>query len=135
MLPICIKTINYLLTMLGTLQDVLIKAENENERTTEIEINQLHLVSYALDMTLRTYRILVPRDKKSQCAIPYIGNRWKMRYRIENKKLEDASFDLDVDATEKKWIDVLQKFTVASVKHLIQFSDISFSLYHILISA
>ncbi|KAL6447425.1 hypothetical protein ACFW04_001554 [Cataglyphis niger] len=135
LLPICIKTINYLLTMLGTLQDVLIKAENENERTTEIEINQLHLVSYALDMTLRTYRILVPRDKNSQCAISYIGNRWKMRYRIENKKLEDTSFDLDVDATEKKWIDVLQKFTVASVKHLIQFSDISFSLYHILISA
>ncbi|XP_050464186.1 uncharacterized protein LOC126858150 [Cataglyphis hispanica] len=136
LLPICIKTINYLLTILGTLQDVLIKAENENERTTEIEINQLHLISYALDMTLRTYRILVPRNKNSQCAISYIGNRWKMRYRIENKmKLEDTSFDLDVDVTEKKWIDVLQKFTVVSVKHLIQFSDISFSLYHILISA
>ncbi|KAM0731607.1 hypothetical protein ACS0PU_001149 [Formica fusca] len=136
LLSICIKTINYLIIMLETLQYVLINAANENERTTEIEINQLHLVSYALDMALRTYRILVPRDKKSQSAenaIPYVADLWKMRYRIENEKLEDTSFDLD--ATEKKWINVLQKFTVVSVKHLVQFTDISFSLYHILISA
>ncbi|XP_070165741.1 putative leucine-rich repeat-containing protein DDB_G0290503 [Polyergus mexicanus] len=135
LLSICIKTINYLIIMLETLQYVLINAANENGRTTEIEINQLHLVSYALDMALRTYRILVPRDKKSQSAenaIPYVADLWKMRYRIENEKLEDTSFDLD--ATEKKWINVFQKFTVASVKHLVQFTDISFSLYHILIS-
>lgn len=111
----------------------MIVALNDNERIAEIDINQLYLVSYALDNALRKYRIFVPRNKKPvQDAIPYVGDLWKMRY-TENETVEYSSFDLD--AIEKKWINVLQEFTVTSVKHLIEFTDVSFSLYHILISA
>lgn len=122
--------------MLRALQQMLIDAANGIERAVQIEIDQLHLVCYTLDIALRTYRTLVPRDKRSQRAenaIPYVGDLWKVRYRVENVELEDISFDLD--ATEKQWISVLKTFTETSVKHLVQFTDVSYSLYHdILIS-
>lgn len=122
--------------MLKALQQVLIDAANGIERTVEIEINQLHMVCYTLDVVLRTYRTLAPRNKRSQRAentIPYVGDLWKTRYRVENEKLEDISFDLD--ATEKQWISALKTFSETSVKHLEQFTDVSYSLYHdILIS-
>lgn len=121
--------------MLETLQSALIDAENRNEKRPA-EINKLHLVFYALDIALRTYCVLVPRDNKSQpakTATPYISDLWKMRYREENEKLEDVSFDPDA---EKQWINILKKFMVVSTKHYImaQFADVSFSLYHTLIS-
>lgn len=121
--------------MLQTLQQVLIDATMGIERTVEIEIDQLYLVCYTLDIALRTYRTLVPKDKqfqRAENAILYVGDLWKMRYRVENEELE-ASFDLD--ATEKRWMNVLKTFTETSVKHLVQFTNVSYSLYHdILIS-
>ncbi|EFN60589.1 hypothetical protein EAG_03760 [Camponotus floridanus] len=135
LLSICVKTINYLIAMLQALQQVLIDATMENERTVEIEIDQLYLVCYTLDIALRTYRTLVSRDKqfqRAENAILYVGDLWKMRYRVENEELEDH---FDLDATEKRWMNVLKTFTETSVKHLIQFTNVSYSLYHdILIS-
>lgn len=121
--------------MVESLQSVLIDTMNGNEIRV-IETNQLHLVFYALDIALRRYRVLVPRKKNPQfmkTTIPCIADLWKMRYK-KNEEFEELSFDLD--ATEKQWINVLQKFTVLSVKHFImaQFADVSFSLYNILIS-
>lgn len=123
------------MAMLQALQQVLIDATREDERTVEIEIDQLYLVCYALDIALRTYRTLVPRDKqfqRAENAIPYVGDLWKTRYRIEKEELED-SFDLD--AAEKRWMNVLKTFMETSAEHLVQFTDVSHSLYHdILIS-
>lgn len=118
--------------MLKALQQVIIDAAIENERNVGIEIDQLHLVCYTLDIALRTYRTLVPRNEqfqRAENAIPYVGDLWKMRYRVENEELED-SVDLEIDVTEKRWINALKTFTETSVKHLIQFANVSYSLYH-----
>ncbi|XP_029165991.1 uncharacterized protein LOC114936836 [Nylanderia fulva] len=137
LLTICIKTINYLIAMLESVQSVLLNTMNRNEIRI-METNQLHLIFYAFDIALRKYCELVPRDKKSQfqlvkTAIPCIEDRWKIHYKKKNK-FEDVDFDLD--AIEKQWLNVLQKFTVVSVKHSIMapFANVSFLLYNILIS-
>lgn len=96
-------------------------------------INQLNIVFYALNITLRKYRTIISSDQRSRPAekvIPHVADLWKIHY--IDKELEHAGLDLDV--TEKQWLNALENSAVVFTEHFAQFAEKSFSLVHVLIS-
>lgn len=131
-LPICVKVTDCLITKLESLRSVLTNVEKIQKKTFVV-INQLHLVFYALNITVRKYRIIMPCDQRSRPAekvIPHVADLWKMRY--IDKELEHASVDLVV--AEKRWLNALENSAVIFTEHFVQFAEKSLSLVHMLIS-
>lgn len=111
---------------------MLINVKNM-QKTTYIIINQLHLVFYALNIVLQKYRTIIPNDQRSRSAekiIPHVADLWKIHY--IHKELEYT--DLDLDAAEKRWLNVLENSAIVFTKHFVQFAEKSLSLVHLLIS-
>ncbi|XP_012542778.1 uncharacterized protein LOC105840405 [Monomorium pharaonis] len=131
-LPVCVKVIDYLITKLKSLRSVLTNV-GKTLKKIFVVINQLHLVFYALNITLRKYRIIMSCDQRSQSAekmIPHVVDFWKIRY-IE-KELEHA--DIDLDVAKKRWLNILENSAVIFAEHFVQFAEKSLSLIHVLIS-
>jgi len=96
-------------------------------------IKQLHLVFYALNITLRKYRTIISSDQRSRPVekIPYVADLWKTHY--IDKELKHTG--LDLDAAEKQWLNTLENGAVTFADFgLIKFAEKSFSLIHVLIS-
>lgn len=95
-------------------------------------INQLHLIFYALGVTLRKYRTVVSNDRRCRSMenmIPHVSELWKRRYIDE--ELQDTT--VNVDAMEERWSNILEDFSIAPTEYFIQFTEKSLSLVRILL--
>jgi len=131
-LPICVKITDYLITKLKLLQSSLTNVK-KIQKYNCVLIKQLHLVFYALNITLRKYRTIISSDQRSRPVekIPHVADLWKTHY--IDKELKHTG--LDLDAAEKQWLNTLENAAVTFTNFgLTKFAEKSFSLIHVLIS-
>ncbi|XP_070521058.1 uncharacterized protein [Cardiocondyla obscurior] len=130
-LPICVKVIDYLITRIKFLQSGLTNRNIDNN--TYVMINQLHLVFYALNITVRKYCTIIPSKLSARPMdkiMTHVTDLWKMQY--IDKEIKNT--DLDLNDAEKRWLTELENIVVIFTKHFTQFAQKLYSLIHILIS-
>lgn len=107
--------------------------EEKIQNNTYVIINQLYLVFYALNITLRKYRTIIPSDQRlrsTEKIIPHVADLWKIHY--IDKELEYTG--LDLNTAEERWLNALENSAVVFTKHFEQFAEKSLSLSHVLSS-
>lgn len=126
---VCVAIIDHLITKLKSFQ-LALTGRTKIQRGTYTKINQLHLVFYALNITLQKYRTVVPNDfDVTETAISHVTDLWKTRY--VGQELEHVKFH--AKDTENRWRSALEDFAMtASAIDFVQFAEKSLSLAYIL---
>ncbi|XP_011864405.1 PREDICTED: uncharacterized protein LOC105560151 isoform X2 [Vollenhovia emeryi] len=128
-LPICVNMTDYLITRLKSLQSMLM---DERKVRNPDMIHQMHIVFYTLNITLQKYRTIMSSHRRSRPAenTSCVADLCKIRY--IDKELEHTG--LDLVATEKRWLNVLENSKVVFTETFLPYSEKSSSLVHMLVS-
>jgi len=132
-LSINVGIIDHLIEKLKSFQSTLINA-TELQQNIHVMINQLHLLFYALSISIQKYRIIVSRNQESRFTkntMPHVTDLWKRNHCIDD---EFEYMNLNLNITEIRWLNVLENFTSASIENYVQFAEKSLSLFQVLSS-
>jgi len=132
-LSICVEIIDHLIEKLKSFQSALINV-TELQENTHAMINQLHLLFYALNISIQKYRIIVSRNQESRFTkntMPHVVDLWKRNHRIDD---EFEYMNLNLNITEMLWLNALENFSAASIENYLQFAEKSLSLFQALSS-
>lgn len=127
---ICIEIINYLTTKLKIYENILISLVNSKKADVHIIINQLHIIFYILTSCLQKYRLIFrneERDQSDEEIIPSVINLWKKQLNFESTIMEDSK-----QTRERRWLMILDDFTVIATENFVQFAKKSRKLVNLL---
>lgn len=127
---ICIEIINYLTTKLKIYENILISLVNSNKANVHNIINQLHIIFYILTSCLQKYRSVFKneeRDQSDEEIIPSVIDLWKKQLNFESTIMKDSK-----QTRERRWLMILDDFTVIATENFVQFAKKSRKLVNLL---
>lgn len=127
---ICIEIINHLTTKLKIYENILICLVNSKKADVHNIISQLHIIFYILTSCLQKYRSVFrneERDQSDEETIPSVIDLWKKQLNFESTIMEDSK-----QTRERRWLMILDDFTVIATENFVQFAKKSRKLVNLL---
>ncbi|XP_043260703.1 uncharacterized protein LOC122402172 [Colletes gigas] len=127
---VCIETINYLITKLKSQEGILVSLMNGKKADVYGIVNQLHIIFYALTLCFQKYRLFFSTkdgNKFEDETIPPVVDLWKKQLKSKDMIVEDSVYK-----RERRWLMILDDFTVVVADNFTQFAEKSRQLVNIL---
>lgn len=127
---ICIEIINHLTTKLKIYENILISLVNNKKADVHNIISRLHIIFYILTSCLQKYRSVFrneERDQSDEETIPSVIDLWKKQLNFESTIMEDSK-----QTRERRWLMILDDFTVIATENFVQFAKKSRKLVNLL---